>query len=175
MVDSPRAKNAALKSIPQYGTFMDREKCFDRLPWDITFELEKSCGFPTQWTEADRRFNVELQSCFQFGKLVGPWWSATNAFRQGLASSVRRVLLLMGVWVRRQTRMLPAALVASFFDDCSVITDSAEDRQASLDESDKLDELTGQRLGHEKTCTFALLDGLAADPSATVALERVPR
>ena len=37
-----------LFNIPAFGYFMDREKCFDRLPWEVMYELEVSAGYPQQ-------------------------------------------------------------------------------------------------------------------------------
>ena len=34
-----------LKGTPAFGYFMDREKCFDRLPWEVMYELEMSAGY----------------------------------------------------------------------------------------------------------------------------------
>ena len=41
-------------------------------------------------------------------------------------------------------------MIGNFFDDCMVITDSPEERQRSMDESDLFDRLTGQKTGHKK-------------------------
>ena len=155
------------------GYFLDREKCFDRLPWSITYELEASMGYPTAWTAADKRFNKELLTAFRLGPLVGPFWSCTNAFRQGLASSVRRVALLMGVWVRRQLRTLTRPFIGNFFDDCLVVANTEAERQLSMDESDKFDELTGQRIGHKKTVGFVVPSGVASLTSRGTRLKQV--
>ena len=39
------------------GYLLDREKCFDRLPWSITFQLEREAGYPELWSKADQRLN----------------------------------------------------------------------------------------------------------------------
>lgn len=166
-------EHAHLYQQSKLGYFLDREKCFDRLPWSILYALEGSTGFPTQWSAADQRLNSGLRTAFRLGPLVGPFWSSTNAFRQGLASSVRRVSLLMGIWVRRQVSLLPASFVGNFFDDCLVVNNSAEERQRSMDESDRFDVLTGQKIGHRKTVGFVLPGGDAPLFSRGVALKQV--
>ena len=155
------------------GYFLDREKCFDRLPWEITFELERATGFPPKWTEADRRLNAGLRTAFRLGPLVGPFWTSTNSFRQGLASSVRRVTLVMAVWVRRQLNTLPKAFVGNFFDDCLVVANTPAERQTSMNESDRFDELTGQKIGHKKTVGFTTLPGSQPLTSRGVLLRQV--
>ena len=144
-----------LFNIPAFGYFMDREKCFDRLPWEVMYELEVSAGYPPKWVDADRRYNRELKSAFRFGSAVGEWWTATNSFRQGCSGAVRRVTLLMAIWIRRQTYILPRALIGNFFDDCLVIANSQKERQDSMDQSGTFDTLTGQRVGHKKTIAFS--------------------
>jgi hypothetical protein len=120
--------------------------------------LEQAAGYPTEWSLADARYNEGLLSAFRFGPMVGPWWKGTNSFRQGAASSVRRVTLLMAIWVRRQTRTIPEALVGNFYDDCLTIADTQQQRQTSMNESDKFDRLTGQRVGHKKIVGFCSPD-----------------
>ena len=68
-------------------------------------------------SDADRRYNKELKSAFRFGSALGEWWTATKSFRQGCSGAVRRVTLLMAIWIGRQTNTLPRALVGNFFDD----------------------------------------------------------
>ena len=148
-------EEAQISQSPRAGYFLDREKCFDRLPWLILFALEGATGFPKKWSEADKRLNKALRSCFRLGSRVGPWWQGTNSFRQGAASSVRGVTLLMGVWIRRQVRILPRAFICNFFDDCMVIAADVDERQTSMNENDKMDALTGQRTGHAKTVGFS--------------------
>ena len=138
------------------GYLLDREKCFDRLPWAITFALEQHAGFPSSWSQADARLNRDLQTAFRLGPLIGPFWKSTNSFRQGLASSVRRVSLIMAIWVRRQCNILPRSFVGNFFDDCLVLTDTQAEQQQSMTESDLFDQLTGQRIGHKKTVGFTV-------------------
>ena len=29
-----------------FGYCMDKEKCFDRLPWDVLYEFEVAAGYP---------------------------------------------------------------------------------------------------------------------------------
>ena len=53
-------ENAHLLDVFKAGYFMDREKCFDRLPWEVTFGLETATGYPSKWTQADARFNAGL-------------------------------------------------------------------------------------------------------------------
>lgn len=149
-------EHAHCYSQEKAGYLLDREKCFDRLPWAITFALEQHAGFPSSWSQADARLNRDLQTAFRLGPLIGPFWKSTNSFRQGLASSVRRVSLIMAIWVRRQCRILPRSFVGNFFDDCLVLTDSQAEQQQSMNESDLFDQLTGQRIGHKKTVGFTV-------------------
>ena len=104
--------------------------------------------------DADRRYNRELKSGFRFGSAVGEWWTATNSFRQGCSGAVRRVSLLMAIWIRRQTYILPRVLVGNFFDDSLIIVNSQKERQDSMDQSGTFDTLTGKRAGHKKTIAF---------------------
>ena len=133
---------------------MDREKCFDKFPLGVLYQLEKNTGYPKKLTDANRKFNKNLKSAFRFGALVGPWLQATNSFRHHSSGAVRRVTLLIGLWVKRQVWILPRAMVGNFFDYCLVITDTKAQRQKSMNESEKFDTLTGQRVGHEKTAAF---------------------
>ena len=110
-----------LKGTLAFGYFMDREKCCDRLSWEVMYELEMSAGYQKKLSDADRRYNKELKSAFRFGTAVGEWWTATNSFRQGCSGAVRRVTLLMAIWIRRQTNTIPRAFVGNFFDDCLII------------------------------------------------------
>ncbi|CAE7944048.1 TU20, partial [Symbiodinium necroappetens] len=149
-------EHAHCYSQEKAGYLLDREKCFDRLPWAITFALEQHAGFPSSWSQADARLNRDLQTAFRLGPLIGPFWKSTNSFRQGLASSVRRVSLIMAIWVRRQCNILPRSFVGNFFDDCLVLTDTQAEQQQSMNESDLFDQLTGQRIGHKKTVGFTV-------------------
>ena len=63
--------------------------------------------------------------------------------------------MLMAIWIRRQTYILPRALAGNFFDDCFVIANSQKERQESMDQSGTFDTLTGQRVGHKKTIAFS--------------------
>ena len=149
-------EHARLHNNAIYGHFMDREKYFDKLSWEVLYELEVAAGFPRKWTEADNKYNKNLKLAFRFGSSIAKWWQATNSFRQGTAGAVRGVTLLMAIWINRQIWVLPRALVANFFDYCIIITtDSKKNRQHSMDESDKFDKLTGQRVGHKKTVAFS--------------------
>ena len=125
-----------------------------------TIPARKNKGYPKKWTDADRKFNKNLKSAFKFGARVGPWRQNTNSFRQDSSGAVRRVTFLMGLWVKRQVWILPRAMVGNFFDYCLIITDTKAQRQKSMNESDKFDTLTGQRVGHEKTVAF----GARMDP-----------
>ncbi|CAE7405810.1 unnamed protein product [Symbiodinium sp. CCMP2592] len=149
-------EHAHCYSEEKAGYLLDREKCFDRLPWAITFALEQHTGFPSKWSQADCRLNRQLQTAFRLGPLIGPFWSATNSFRQGLSSSVRRVSLVMGVWVRRQLNILPRAFVGNYYDDCLVVARSKAEQQCSMDANDRFDTLTGQKVGHKKTVGFTV-------------------
>ena len=46
-------------------------------------------------------------------------------------------------------------LWGKIFDDCLIIVDNQADKQWSVDESDKFDCFTGQRVGHKKTVAFS--------------------
>jgi len=116
--------------------------------------LEQPAGYPRAWTRADIRLNEALRSAFRLGGLVGPWWLAINGYRQGAPSSMRRLSLLMAVWTYRQIYILPRALINGFFDDCSIIADTAAEIQQAMDEPDKFDTLTGQRIGLNKSVVF---------------------
>ena len=134
---------------------MDREKCFDRLPWEVMYELEMSAGYHTTWSDADRRYNKDLKSAFRSGTAVGELWNATNSFRQGCSGAVRRVTLLMAIWIRRQTNTIPRALVCNFFDDCFILVNNQKQIQIFMNQSGIFDTFTGQRVGHQKTVAFS--------------------
>ena len=96
-----------------------------------------------------------MKSAFRFGSSIGEWWNATNAVRQGCFGAVRRVTFLMAIWIKRQVYILPRALVGNLFDDCLIIVHNQSDRQKSMKQFDRFDELTGQRVGHKKTMAFS--------------------
>ena len=64
-------EHAHCYSQEKAGYLLDREKCFDRLPWAITFALEQHAGFPCHWSQADARLNRALQTAFRLGPLIG--------------------------------------------------------------------------------------------------------
>ena len=47
-------EHCRLFGIPVFGYFMDREKCFDRLPWEVLYELEVAAGYPQKLSDADK-------------------------------------------------------------------------------------------------------------------------
>ena len=47
-------EHCRLYNIPVFGYFMDREKCFDRLPWELLCELEVATGYVKKWFDADK-------------------------------------------------------------------------------------------------------------------------
>ena len=96
-----------------------------------------------------------MKSAFRFGSSIGELWIATNSFRKGCSGAVRRVTLLMAIWIKRQVYILPRALVRNFFDDCLVIIHIQQDMQLSIDQSGRFDDFTGQRVGHKKTMAFS--------------------
>ena len=46
-------EHCRLYNIPVFGYFMDTEKCFDRLPWEVTYELEIAAGYHPKLSDAD--------------------------------------------------------------------------------------------------------------------------
>ena len=48
---------------------MDREKCFDKLPWEVLYELETTTGYPTQRTDTEMKFNNHVKSAFRLERL----------------------------------------------------------------------------------------------------------
>ena len=114
-----------------------------------------SAGYPPTWSDADRRYNKDLKSAFRFGTAVGEWWNATNSFRQGCSGAVRRVTLLMAIWIRRQTNTIPRAFVGNLLDDCFIIVNNKKEIQISMNQLGIFDTFTGQRVGHKKTVAFS--------------------
>ena len=126
-----------------------------------TIPARKKHGLPQEVDGCKQEVQQKIEVCLQIrSACVGPWWQATNSFRQDSSGAVRGVTLPMGLWVKRQVWILPRAMVGNFFDYCLIITDTKAQRQKSMNESDKFDTLTGQRVGHEKTVAF----GARMDP-----------
>ena len=69
--------------------------------------------------------------------------------------------------------ILPQAFLGNFFDDCLVVAASTDQRQQSMDESDKFDTFTGQRIGHKKTVGFVIAVEAQPLTSRGVVLQQV--
>ncbi|CAE7828023.1 unnamed protein product [Symbiodinium sp. CCMP2592] len=140
------------------GYLLDREQCFDRLPWSITYELEASVGYPVAWTAADRRFNKELLTAFRLGP---SGWAILGLHKRFQA---RSCFQRAPCCTANGSLGLTQPFIGNFYDDCLVVANTEAERQLSMDESHKFDELTGQLLGHKNTVGFVVPSGVAVAP-----------
>eukprot|EP00969_Alexandrium_andersonii_P239535 10574261-Alexandrium_andersonii.AAC.1 len=61
----------------------------------------------------------------------------------------------MGVWVRRQLRLIPQSAPTTFLDDCSVAAGSRGELDGSNMITEQFDVLSGQRVNTAKSASWA--------------------
>eukprot|EP00969_Alexandrium_andersonii_P139112 6152090-Alexandrium_andersonii.AAC.1 len=62
----------------------------------------------------------------------------------------------MGVWVRRQLRLIPRSVPTTFLGDCSLAAGSRDELEQSNRITEQFDELSGQRVNTAKSVSWAL-------------------
>ena len=89
------------------GVFLDIKKCFDTIPWDITFSLVEKMGIDMKITRPLKSMYRDLKRRFKLYGTVGEEFKANNGILQGCALSIILLNALLAVWeaaVRTETR-----------------------------------------------------------------------
>ena len=127
------------------GFLFDREKCFDRLTFDITDGLATMS-----------HLSRHVKRFLKVGRFVGKVFRATNAMPQGCCWSILSTLLHMTVRHRDLAVRASRAITFSFYDDSSTHGPDADTLSAVLQASLEFDAYTGGLLSAEKSVAFAV-------------------
>ena len=163
------AEGAALGLAQWAYALLDRVKCFDRLLAWIISGIMTALGGDRGVAGALRRLYIGFLRTFRVGPWCGGFWTATNGMGQGCALSVLGVNLLFVVWILRLRRRAPEAKPAAYIDDgiVRVPEGKKEELQVVVEETERLDLLSGQKLNRPK-CKGAGTSKLARQEAAEV-------
>ena len=153
---------AQLEGRPIGGFLFDREKCFDRLTFDITDGLAGVFQAPEGVRIAMNRLCRQTKRFLKIGKFCGRVFQATNALPQGCSWSILSILMHMAVWHRDLASCAPLAVTYSFYDDSSTTGPDQETLDTALAATIEFDEYTGGLLNGEKSIAFAIGEELKA-------------
>ena len=86
---------------------IDREKAFDRLPWDLMFKLLKAMGAPAGWVRPLENLLPRLRRRIRIGRWIGNPFGNSNSWPQGLGTAIHAMNALMAVWAIRLQNRIP--------------------------------------------------------------------
>ena len=146
---------------------LDKEKCFDRLLWQIGLPLMKALKMPERYVDVLGNFLSRLQRRIKYRNWIGTPFHSTNGVVQGDSLSLIFLMCLMAVKAVRDHNLVPSAVLGTFVDDNSVLCRGTDDEVSTqlttfLRHTVSFDKLTGQKLNTKKTAAVTQSSAVTA-------------
>ena len=136
-----RIEKAMLKGEDLCGVLLDVKKCFDTVPWEITFRLVEKMGMDVRVTRPLRNMYVGLRRRFKVLGTLGKEFTATNGILQGCAISVVLLNALIAVWVKAVEAETQCKATA-FADDTKMVAVEGAQLEAGIRVSEEFSDAT---------------------------------
>ena len=140
-----KMEEALIDDTPVYLASFDYQKCFDRVPQEIMFQLVERLGLPDNMMRPIRGIYKKLGRRFKLPAGLGKEWFATNGILQGCPLSVIFLNALVAVWMNGVEKETGTQGLA-YADDTNLLTKTLDQLRAGVAFTGHFADLTGQRV-----------------------------
>ena len=143
-------EKALLENRPLRGVLLDITKCFDTVPWEVTFQLVRRMGLDEKVVRPLESMYRQLKRRFKLYGSVGEEFSSYNGILQGCAISVILINALLFIWdaVVKET----GCRTSLYADDTKLLHHRVNTLKRGLEASEDFAGLTSLEYGSKSEC-----------------------